>query len=278
MSWLTDPYRAQFMRDAALVAALVGVVAPSVGVWVIMRRLTYLGDAMSHGTLGGVALAFLVGVGVVWGALAAGLAIALLIGLLSRRATIATDSAIGVASTALFALGVLLISRTGGFGVELSHFLFGQIVAVSPEEVRLTLILSAIVVTTLVVMHRDLQLATFDPLHARQVGVRLAVVQAVVLVLVTLTIVVSLRTVGLLMSIALLVVPANAARQLASTTAQMMGLAVTFGLISALGGLTMSYHLSSSPGATIALVAIGLLVVSLVASRRRARVSGRVTA
>lgn len=264
--WLLEPYSLQFMREAAAVAVVVGVVAPAVGVWVALRRLTYLGDALGHGTLGGVAVAVLLGLPVVLGALGAGLLLAAGIWLLRRRPAIGADAAIGICSVTLFALGVLLISR-GGFGVEISHFLFGQIATVTRADLVLNAVLGAVALAIVVVFFRDLEMASLDADHARQVGVRVALADAVVLALVTLTVVVSLRSVGLLMSVAMLVVPTNAARLLARSTAGTTALGIGFGVAAALGGLTLSYHLATSPGATITLAAVGILGVVLVVTR-----------
>jgi manganese/iron transport system permease protein len=277
MEWLLEPYSLRFMREAAAVAMVVGVVAPAVGVWVALRRLTYLGDALSHGTLGGVAVAVLLGLHVVLGALGAGLLLAVGIWLLRRRPVIGADAAVGICAVTLFALGVLLISR-GGFGVEIGHFLFGQLATVSRADLVLNAALGAAALAIVAVFFRDLEMTSLDPEHARQVGVRVGLVDGVLLVLVTLTVVVSLRSVGLLMSVAMLVVPANTARLLAGTTGGITALGIGFGVAAALGGLTLSYHLATSPGATIALTAVAILVVVLIAtrlpSRRRLRRRG----
>lgn len=271
-SLITQPYALGFMREAAVVAAVVGIVAPMVGVWVALRRITYLGDAMSHGTLGGVALAILVGVDVVLGALAAGLLIAVGIGLLRRRPAIAPDGAIGISSVALFAFGVLIISR-GGFGVDVGHFLFGQITTITRPQLLLNVALGTVAVLAVLVFFRDLEFATLDPVHARQVGIRVGLIDAVVLVLVTLTVVVSLRSVGLLMAIAMLVVPANAARLIGRSTLSTTLIAVVFGLVAALGGLTVSYHLGTSPGATIALSTVAILLLTLMGQQLTTRIA-----
>ncbi|MGF1645597.1 MAG: metal ABC transporter permease [Kineosporiaceae bacterium] len=266
IDWLVQPYSLTFMREAAVVAVVVGVVAPMVGVWVALRRMTYLGDAMSHGTLGGVALAFLAGVDVVVGALAAGLLMAGGIWALRRQPAIAVDGAIGISSVTLFALGVLLISA-GRFGVDISHFLFGQIAAVTRPQLLLTLVIGAVAVGLVLVCFRDLELSTFDPVHARQVGVRVGLLDVVMLILVTLTVTVCLRTVGLLMAIAMLVVPANTARLLGRTTTGITVIAAVLGVVASLGGLTLSYHLATPPGATIALSTVALLVVGAAVGR-----------
>ncbi len=265
MAWLTGPYQSEFMRNALAIAVIVGVLCPVVGVWVVLRRLAYLGDAMSHATLSGVALAYLVGASIVAGALAAGLVMGGLIAVLGSR-KVSDDAVIGVVGTVLFATGVIIISRSGGVGVDLTHFLFGQITTVSPADVRLNSGLAAVALVIVTVLHRDLLAATFDPVHARQVGVRVDALRLVVLFLVSICVVVSLQTVGLLMSVAMLVTPAATARLVTQRLGTMTAVAVGVGLLAAVGGLSLSYHLASPPGATIALVAASIFLVVFVVS------------
>jgi ABC-type Mn2+/Zn2+ transport system permease subunit len=266
---MLDPYQTQFMRHAALTAVIVGVLSPTVGVWVVLRRLAYLGDAMSHATLAGVAGAYLLGVSITLGALAAGLVTGAAIALLGTERRLGGDAAIGVVETGMFALGVLLITRNDRIGIDLSHFLFGQITTTSSAEVLTYGAMAAPAVAAVAVLLPDLRMATYDPLHARQVGVRTGALDLVLLVLLSTTIVVSLRTVGLLMSIAMLVTPPATARMLTDRVRTMTLTAVGVGVVSAVGGLTASYHLGSAPGATIALVAVATFTAALVATRPR---------
>jgi ABC-type Mn2+/Zn2+ transport system permease subunit len=261
-SWFAAPYDAQFMRHAAVAAAIVGVLAPAVGIWIVQRRLSYLGDAMSHATLFGVAGAYLVGQSLAGGALAAGLVMGLFIAILNAHPRLEEDAIIGVVETAMFALGVILISRSDRIGVDLSHFLFGQIATVSNDDLRTNAILAVIALSLLFLFFRDLRAATFDPTHASLVGIRVGALRYALLALLSITIVVSLQTVGLLMSVAMLVTPASAARLVSSTMTRMLFVAMGVGIASALGGLTLSYHLASPSGATIALVACGILTVT----------------
>jgi len=284
LNWFMDPYRSsEFMRLAAVGAVLVGILAPAVGVWVLLRRLAYLGDAMSHATLGGVAGAYLVGASITLGALAAGLVMGVMIAVLGARRRLAQDATIGVAETVLFASGVILISRSDGVGIDLSHYLFGQITTVRPADLVLNGALMMLALGTIGVLFRDLRSATFDPLHARQVGVPTRVLDHVLLALVSVTVVVSLQTVGLLMSVAMLVTPAATARLVTDKITTMTAVAVGLGVSSALGGLTLSYHTASPPGATIALVAAGQLLVAFAmtsawrAGRRLGRGGGYAT-
>ncbi len=144
VDWFVDPYASAFMQRAAMAAVMVGVLAPAVGVWVVLRRQAYLGDAVSHGTLASVAAAYLAGISITIGALAAGLVMGLLVTVPEHNRRIGSDAAIGVAETLLFSVGVLLISRSDRIGVDLTHFLFGQIVTVKNADLARTAVLSAV--------------------------------------------------------------------------------------------------------------------------------------
>lgn len=268
---LLDPYATSFMRRALLAAVLVGVLCPVVGVWVVLRRLAFLGDAMSHSTLSGVAVAYLLGVSIVLGALVAGVVMGLLVALIGARRNLHDDAAIGVVETVLFAGGLLLISRQDNVGVDLSHFLLGQIVTVDDGDLLLAGSLTAAVLATVGLLGRDLLSATFDPVHARGAGVPDRLVRTTILAMVSAAVVVSLQTVGLLMSVAILVTPAASARLCTRRIPTMTAVAVGLGLFATVGGLTASYHLATPPGPTIALVAAGCFAAVFAGSARTRR-------
>lgn len=271
-SWLVEPYQYGFMRRALIAALIVGCVTPVVGVWVVLRRLSYVGDAMAHSTLGGVAIAYLAGVSVIFGALAAGVVMASILALLAVHPRLKEDSTIGIAETALFALGVLLISTRRDVAVDLQHFLFGSIATVTTADIIVNLILGILVLGTVAIFFTDLRMASYDPIQARLVGIRVSALRHLLMVLVAVTVVIALQTVGLLMTIAVLIVPAAAARLVTDTALKMTVVAVLFGLTSSTLGLTASYHLASSPGATIAVTSVVILAICFLATLpRRAR-------
>jgi manganese/iron transport system permease protein len=267
--WFTDPFATDFMRRALAVAVCVGVLSPIVGTWIVLRRLAYLGDAMSHATLAGVGIAFAAGASVLVGALGAGIVMAVLLLVLSANRRLGQDAVIGVIETAMFSVGVIIISRVDT-GVELSHFLFGQVLTVTRGDVLASFVLTLAAVGVIALLFGDLRMATFDPVHARQVGVRVGLVHGVLLVLLAITIVVSLRTVGTLMSVAMLVTPAATARLVTHSVSTMAVVGAGVGLVSAVTGLILQYHLDSPPGATIALVAVAIftLVYAVTLPRR----------
>lgn len=267
--WLTDPYAFDFMRRALLASLLVGAIAPLVGVWIVLRRLAYLGDAMSHATLSGVAVAYLAGWSITLGAVAAGLVMAALMALLASHPRLQEDSIIGTVSVGLFATAIILISSQDSIGVDLSHFLLGSVTTVTPADLTLNAILGGLAALAILVVFSDLRAASFDPLHAGLVGIRVGAMRCALYATLAVTVVLALQTVGLLMAVALLVIPAAAARLWTRTVAAMSMLAAALGVTACLTGLTLSFHAASPPGATIALVAVALLAGSFVATRPR---------
>lgn len=254
VQWLTDPFRFEFMQRALVATVVIGVVAPVVGVWVVLRRMANLGDAMAHGTLAGVAIAYAAGIGVLVGALGAGLVIAAALLWFSASRRLGQETVVAIVGTALFALGVVVISRLDT-GVELTHLLFGRVLTVTWGDVVLALALGAAAVSTVAVLFGELRLATFDHVQAEQVGVRVEAVQGVLVVLLAVVVVVSLRVVGTVMSVTMLVTPAATARLTTRTLRSMTLVAAMLGVVEGVGGLILSYHLGSAPGATIGLVA-----------------------
>ncbi len=254
MQWLTDPFQTEFMQRALIATIIIGVVAPTVGTWVVLRRMANLGDAMSHGTLAGVGLAYAAGINVVLGAMGAGLVMAVLLLLLSSNRRLGQETVIAVLGTAFFALGVVVISRLST-GVELTHFLFGRLLTVTWGDIWLNLAIGGATVLTVAVLFGELRLATFDHVQAEQVGVRVELVEAVLVLLLAAVVVISLRAVGTIMSVTMLVTPAATARLLARTLRQMTLIGIALGIGEGIVGLLLSYHIDGAPpGAAIGLL------------------------
>jgi ABC-type Mn2+/Zn2+ transport system permease subunit len=242
------------MQRAFLAAIIIGVVAPVVGTWIVLRRMANLGDAMSHGTLAGVGIAFAAGINVTVGAMGAGLVMAVLLLVFSSNQRLGQSTVITVLGTAFFALGVVVISRLDT-GVELTHFLFGRVLTVQWGDIWLNTALGGAAVLVVLAMFGELRLATFDHVQAEQVGVRVELVQGVLVILLAVVVVISLRAVGTVMAVTMLVTPAATARLLARTLRQMTLLGVAFGVGEGVVGLMVSYHLGNvPPGAAIGLL------------------------
>lgn len=278
---LFAPFASGFMQRAAVAALIVGGTVPLVGTWILLRRLSYLGDAMSHATLAGIALAFLFGVSITGGALLGGVVMALLIALLDRHPRLRQDAVIGIGESVLFAIGIIVINGNGNIGVDLSHFLLGQITTVSVADLWLDAALAGLAAGVLWFVFPDLLAATFDPEHALQVGVPVGRLHVALLILLSVAIVVSLQTVGLLLSVALLVIPASAARLVTERVAPMSVIAVGLGITASLAGLVIAYHAATPAGATIALLSatiLGAIAVATVPRRARTAMAPRATA
>ena len=260
MHWLTDPFQSGFMQRALVATVIIGIVAPVVGTWVVLRRMANLGDAMAHGTLAGVGLAYAAGVNVVVGALGSGVLLAALLLAFSSNRRLGQETVVTVLGTAFFAIGVVVISRLDT-GVELTHFLFGRVLTVQWSDIWLNLALGGAAVLAVLLLFGELRLATFDHVQAEQVGVRVELVQGVLVLLLAVVVVISLRAVGTVKSVTMLVTPAATARLLARNLRQMTLLGVGIGVGVGVAGLLLSYHLGAAPGATIGLVAVGVFAV-----------------
>ncbi|HEY4277024.1 MAG TPA: metal ABC transporter permease [Conexibacter sp.] len=269
LGWLTEPYHYDFMQRALIAALIVGAIAPLVGTWIVLRRLSYLGDAMSHATVGGVAVAYLGGWSITVGAIGAGLAMAGMMSVLETHPRLREDAIIGAVEAALFAAGIVVITSSHSISIDLTHLLFGSITTVTDADLLRSAALGGGCLALLALLFRDLRAATFDPQHAVLVGIPTGLLRFVLYVLLAITVVLGLQSVGLLMSVALFVIPPAAARLWSGTVRRMAALAACFGVGSSLAGLTISYHAGSAPGATIALCSVAILAISFVATLPR---------
>jgi manganese/iron transport system permease protein len=255
ISWLLDPFQSDFTQRAGLVCILVGILAPIVGTWVSLRRLAYMGDAMSHSLLGGIALAFawFGSAAVLPGALVAGILMALTIHYLSQNRRVALDSVIAVVGSGMFALGVLILSKVDTT-VSLTHFLFGQLLTVNNTDVWMTLALTIASVGAIWYKFADLTFSTFDRDHATQVGIRVQRLDLAMLILLAICVVVCLSTVGTVLTVSLLITPSATARLYCNRVATITRAGVALGVSEVLLGFIVAYHANVAPGPTITLV------------------------
>ena len=259
--WLMEPFEYDFMVRAAVATIAVCIAAPACGVWALSRRLVYLTDAMSHGMLAGVAGAAIIGGSLLVGGLIAALAMALFISLLVVRARVPEDGAIGVVGQGLFALGVIGVSLQSE-PRALAHVLFGNPLTVSRFDVIVDVTLVVIVIGTLAAMKPALLATTFDAVHARTVGMRVGLIDSALLVVLSMTVVAGLVTVGVLMAVTLIVAPAVTARMLGRSLNAMFAIAVASGLMTGVVGLLVSYHAGLPTGPTVALLAVAQVGVA----------------
>jgi ABC-type Mn2+/Zn2+ transport system permease subunit len=264
--WWIEPFTDNpFLRDA-LWAALLSVVCTSViGTWVVLRGLSFLGDALAHGVLPGIAIAFVMGYNTTVGALIAALAMVVGVQLIRSVSPLPDDASIGVLFVGFLALAVVVMSAQSGSGAgDLTRFLFGSINAVDSGDLRTLLVVTVITLAGVIVLHRALLVGTFDVTQARLLGFRPQLTHLALLVLLALAIVASFETVGSLLVFAFLIGPPATASLLVTRVPMVMASAVLIGAVCAVIGLLVSYHHSTATGATMALVTVIVFVLALV--------------
>jgi ABC-type Mn2+/Zn2+ transport system permease subunit len=252
MDFLLEPLSFGFIRTALAAAAIVGLTCATLGVYVVLRRMAFIGDALSHTALPGVVVAYLNGWNLFGGALVAGVLTALGIGWFARRQAVREDTAIGVLFTGMFALGILLISTVRSFR-DFSHILFGNILGVGLADLAVLALFAAGILVTLALFHKELELTSFDPAHAEAIGIRADRLRSLLLVLLSLAVVSSIQVVGVVLTSALLVTPAAAASLLTRRLPVMMAVSAAIAVGSGVVGLFLSYYMQVSSGAAIVL-------------------------
>lgn len=263
MDWLLDPFAFDFMRRAALGGGLAVVATSVIGTWVVVRGLSFIGDALAHGVLPGIALAFLWGFDLQLGALVSALVMAVAIGAVNKRVRLPEDTGIGLLFVGMLALGVVLISRSATYAGDLTSFLFGDVLGVADDDLRVQAAASAFVVAAVVALHRPFLALAFDVETAATLGMRPRLAHLAMLGLVAVAIVSSFQTVGTLLVFGLLVAPPATASLLVRRVPTMMLTSVAVGLLGVVAGLVLSYHHDTAAGATMAGVSVGLFFVTL---------------
>ncbi|RSN24412.1 ABC transporter permease [Amycolatopsis sp. WAC 04169] len=271
MEWLLIPFEVSFVQRALVAGVLVSAVCAVVGTWVVLRGMAFIGDAMSHGMLPGVAIASLTGVNLLVGAAISAGVMALGVTALGRSRRLSEDTTIGLLFVGMLASGVIIVSHSRSFAVDLTGFLFGDVLAVgSGDLVGLAITLLVVGVVALV-GHRSFTALTFDVRKAHTLGLRPRLANAVLLGLVTLTIVASFRVVGTLLVFGLLIAPAAAALFWSRRITTIMLIAALLGIAATVGGLLVSWHWGTAAGATIAAGAVLLFFLSAFLSFVRQR-------
>lgn len=260
---LLEPFAYDFFVKAVVVATLAGALCGLVGVYVILRGMSYIGHGLSHAIFGGFAASSVIGVSYVLGAGIWGFASALAINRVSRSHRIGADAAIGVITTASFALGVALLTVFGNRGPSFDAALFGSILGISSADVWTLVAVSVLTVGVVATRYRALLFATFDPEVADVSGVRVARTDALLMLVLSLAILSTLSVIGVTLVAATLVIPAVVARMLTHRFATMLWLSTAIGALCGLVGMNLSYHLDVPSGTTIVLTGASLFVVVL---------------
>jgi ABC-type Mn2+/Zn2+ transport system permease subunit len=269
MDWLLEPLTYPFMVRGLLASLLVGTVCAVLGTYVVVKGMAFFGDALAHAILPGVAVAYLARWPLFAGALVAGVIAAVGIGTLTRRGHLKEDTAIGIIFSGAFALGIALLSTVEAYSVDLTHFLFGNVLGVSAADLRLTAALGGLVLLLVAAFYKEFLVLAFDPVLARMLRLPTTFLHYLLLVMLAVTVVVSLQTVGVALMVAMLVTPAATAYLLTRRLSTMMGLAALFGSLSAIAGLYLSFYVNIASGPAAVLVCTALFLAALLLSPRR---------
>ncbi|SES29171.1 manganese/iron transport system permease protein [Vreelandella subterranea] len=262
---LSDAFQYRFMQRALLTSVMVGAICGLLSCYVVLKRWSLLGDAISHAVLPGVAIAYLLGWPFFIGAFITGALTSIGIGAIERHTRIKSDAAMGLMFTAAFALGIVIISKIAS-STHLMHILFGNVLGVRESALLLTLVASIIALLAVWLFFRPLLLYAFDPQQAQALGFNTSVIHYGLILLLTLTIVASLETVGIILVVAMLITPGATAHLLTDRFRTMMLISVSVGVSSAVVGLWLSAMLDVASGGTIVLVATGWFFMALLLS------------
>jgi ABC-type Mn2+/Zn2+ transport systems, permease components len=268
-----DPLAHSFFVRALVASAIVGLVCATVGSYMVLRGLAFMGDALSHSAFPGVVVAYMIKVPFYFGASIAAVGTALAIGWVTRQGKLRSDTAVGVLFAGMFALGVFLFSMIPNYVGDLFGFLFGDVLGIGLGDLISLAVLAALVLGTLALLWKELLYATFDPLGAAASGLPVNRLDYLLLALIALTIVISLQSVGIILVVAMLVTPAATAQLISKSFGRLVLIAATIGVVCPLFGLYGSFWFNSASGATVVLVESAVffvvLAVTLVAGRVR---------
>lgn len=267
IEYIYEPFSYSFMIRSLIVAVSVGVILPLLGSYVINRNLGFMGDAMAHASLPGLAFGLLIGVSIFIAAIPAAIIIALVLGYLINRSKIGEDTAVGIIFSSLFALGFIILSIYDHILLSVEDLLLGQILAVSKFDVWATLILSAIIIITTLSLYKQFLFISFDPKGAKISGLNVRLFDNIFLVVLSLSIISSIQSVGIILVLSMLITPAAAAKLTTKTFSAAMVTGSAFGVIASLIGLYLSYYLDFPSGPSMALAATSIFIIVWVTKR-----------
>jgi ABC-type Mn2+/Zn2+ transport system permease subunit len=275
MDLLVTPFSTNsFMLQALIAGILVSVACAIAGTFVILRGLAFIGDALAHGVLPGIAIAILVGFPGIIGAAIGSIFMIGGITLITQRSRLSSDTAIGLLFVGMLSLGVVIVSRSSSFSGDLTRILFGEILGITTQAILIQFIATIIIAAVAVFCARPFLLLSFDPEQAEVAGFSVRIYHNIMLFMVAATVIISFQTVGTLLVFGMLIAPAGAGALIARRIEVMMAWAILFGVLSTYSGLLISYHFDLAAGASIILVTVAIFfVVFIVQNMRHRRVA-----
>ena len=264
LDFLMEPFQYNFMLSALAVSIGIGLLCPMIGSNVVTRRLAFMGDALTHTVLPGLVLGYIVGVNPLLVAIPTCVVTAIFIGYLSKRTGLSEDTSIGIIMVGLFSLGLIMISVHGGSNIDLEGLLLGELLGVSNQDLLIIFTICIITLTVLFFFHKELVFNSFDPEGALVIGLPSKSLDYLVLILIALAVVASIQAVGVVLMLAMLVIPSATAYLIARSFGSMMFMGSVIGVFVAICGLYLSYFMDLPSGPSMALTAV--LIFILVAS------------
>ena len=268
IDFVVAPLEYEFMVRALIGSILVGVMCPLVGAYVVTRNLAFIGDALAHAVLPGMVLGYIIGINPAIAAVPTGVSVAMLVRTVSRRAGLTSDTSIGILFATTFALGLVMLGSVTTLAIDVEDLLLGQILAITATGIYVSLGVTVMVVLGLFAFHHWLLFASFDPLGSQVVGKRASVLDYVFLIMLALVIVIGIQAAGIILVMAMLVIPAATAFLLVRRFVSIMMTAAALGAAAAVAGLYVSYYFNLPAGPAMTLVASGIFVVVLASGRR----------
>ena len=278
MELILEPLQYGFFSRGLIGVALVAAICAVVGVYVVLRGLSYIGDALAHAIFPGIIVAYVLKLNLFFGAVIASLVAAFSIGFVRRHSKLREDSSIAIVFVGMFALGIMLLSKARTYKVDLENFLVGSPLAVSSDDLLAIVALGGLVVLVLLALHKELLLVSFDETEARVIGLPVELLNNLLLVLIALTVVLAIQMVGTVLVVSLLVTSSATARQLTKRFGTMTLVAAVIGVLAGVTGMYISYYAATSPGATIVMTNTVLFLLSLAWNAVRSRIIARAPA
>jgi len=270
LEYITEPVQYEFFQRAIIASLMVGVSCGLIGTYIMLRRLSLIGDALAHAVLPGVVIGFIAAgknpLALFLGALAAGLLTAVLISFVERNSKIKEDTSIGIIFTGAFALGILLVSQLKQVHIDLSSYLFGDVLGVSDSDIFLSSLITLFIIASVVLFYKQLLVTSFDPTLAHIIGISASLVHYFLMTLLSMSIVAGLQSVGVILIIAMLITPPATAFLLTDKLKKLLLLSCMFGIVSSLFGLYLSYYFNFASGASIVLVSVFFFLSALLLS------------
>jgi len=263
---IIDPLEFGFMQRAFIAASLAAIACAIVGTFVVLKGLAFMGDAVAHSSLAGMATAYTLGGSILWGAMAWVIPASIIITYVSRRTNVMLDTSIGIIYAGGFALGIIIMSQSDNYGVDLFGFLFGNVLGTSWTDIIIVATVAAIIIMIIIALYKELLFSSYDSTMARVSGVPVILIQYLVPLLIGITTVVALKTVGIVLVLALLITPAATAKLLVRKLPIMIATSVIIALVATITGLYLSFHLDLASGPTIVLVSTGIFSFVLILS------------